>query len=673
MEQTPTKPELELIAAVESGKTASFLTGNPKQDDPAHGKTWGAERTLRAQAIRDLCIGIGTQYRVSPLGIQISGARIVGTLDLERLDLRCPLVLRKCFVEELAKLDLLTTTVLDLCGSAFVGGFSANGIVAEKGVFITNGFKTEGEVRLISAKIGNDLNCGGAEFRHANCSLSVDRSVIGGNLDLSRTKAKGAVRLVGVQISGQLNCTDGKFESAKGNALIADGASVRRGVHLSGDFVARGGVSLLSAEIGGDLSCDHGMFENPHGNALAADGIAVAGSVHLTQGFKAQGQVKFIGGTIKGDLECQDCSIENPNGHTFWADQLVVKGQTILGQGFSSKGIVRMNDICVASVLDCRHGHFENPDGDAIWADRCDVRGGVLMSDGFTAKGGVRLRAAHIGVELRCSGTFDGPAEGVPSFDFRHGRLDGTLFWWPQRVRGTVTFNHAKIWQLDDRETGWQNLRELDLLAFEYSIFTRAGRPITAREGLEWIARAQPNSWQPQPYEQLSRVLRQMGFDKDAREVAFSKQVSRRKSGKISRPVRSWLWISEYTIGHGYKPWLILLYFFAFIGVGTAVFQYAYSSGVMQPTREGVYLQREYRSCLNCGRPAGDCLPREYPRFFSFIYSVDAFVPFVNLHQENYWLPQQVAYEAYLWFHIFFGWLVTSLGLVAVTGILKKD
>jgi hypothetical protein len=73
-----------------------------------------------------------------------------------------------------------------------------------------------------------------------------------------------------------------------------------------------------------------------------------------------------------------------------------------------------------------------------------------------------------------------------------------------------------------------------------------------------------------------------------------------------------------------------------------------------------------------------------------WLYSIDAFFPFVNLHQEHYWWPDSHASREYvlfgrrltlsgralryyLWFEIGAGWLLSAIILAGVTGLLRSD
>ena len=76
----------------------------------------------------------------------------------------------------------------------------------------------------------------------------------------------------------------------------------------------------------------------------------------------------------------------------------------------------------------------------------------------------------------------------------------------------------------------------------------------------------------------------------------------------------------------------------------------------------------------------------QYPRFDPIVYSVDAFVPIINLHQETYWLPDANAdtrrgyavhwgdlLRWYHWVHISLGWLLSFLFVAGLSGLVRKD
>jgi hypothetical protein len=86
-------------------------------------------------------------------------------------------------------------------------------------------------------------------------------------------------------------------------------------------------------------------------------------------------------------------------------------------------------------------------------------------------------------------------------------------------------------------------------------------------------------------------------------------------------------------------------------------------------------------------RPADDS---RYEVLHPLLYSLDVFLPFVNLHQEHYWWPDAQAsgrYSAlgvpvrltgalvlyYLWAQIIAGWLLSAIFIAGVTGLLRNE
>jgi hypothetical protein len=72
------------------------------------------------------------------------------------------------------------------------------------------------------------------------------------------------------------------------------------------------------------------------------------------------------------------------------------------------------------------------------------------------------------------------------------------------------------------------------------------------------------------------------------------------------------------------------------------------------------------------------------------LYSLDVFLPFVDLHQEHYWWPDEAAsgecaiagrrvlirgshLRVYLWVQIIAGWLLSAIFVAGVTGLIRSD
>jgi multidrug efflux pump subunit AcrA (membrane-fusion protein) len=770
-----TDAEKHLIMMAEAGEVADYSTGESDQDNPEQGASWGAERTLRAEVVRRLCLRLNPDWPIDPKGVRVHGAKITGDLDLGSATIAFPLEMARCHVAGEIILSDATTKRLRFSGSQLLEGLNGDGVTVKGSVLLSEGFSAKGEVRLLDADIGGTLVCINGTFENPNgAALSADRMTVKGSVFLrGGFSAKGKVRLSGTAISGDLDCDNGTFENPDGDALSADGMTVKGSLFLREGFSAKGEVRLLGAVIGDTLACGNGTFESPDGRALSADRITVKGSVFLREGFSAKGEVRLPGAdigsnlecingtfensdddalsadgmTVKGDvflsggfsakgqvrlpgadiggaLACNNGTFENPDDTALSAVGMTVKGNVFLSEGFSAKGEVRLPGADIGSNLECINGTFENPDGDALSADNMIVKGNVFLRKGFSAKGQVRLPGADIGGNLECiNGTFENPdgdalsavgmtvkgnvllsegfsakgqvclpgadiggdlacyaarfetnqqsmdPDGSVVFSLAAARVTGVLVWRNLEILGQATFAHAKVGGLFDDRNSWPDRGSLDLNGFEYDEFA-FDAPASAAARIDWLKRQEP--FRAQPYEQVIRVLRRTGHDRDAREVAIAKQVALRDSGLMSPMSKRWNRFLEITVAYGYKPWRALVYAIAFCVLGAGLFDLGFSTGLMSPASASIFLRSEF---VESG---GTWLPSAYPRFKAPVYALDVFLPIVDLHQESRWLPNMRngwgwALWIYMWIHIMAGWVLTSVFVAALTGLIKKD
>jgi hypothetical protein len=168
---------------------------------------------------------------------------------------------------------------------------------------------------------------------------------------------------------------------------------------------------------------------------------------------------------------------------------------------------------------------------------------------------------------------------------------------------------------------------------------------VAARLG--WLARDE-EGYVPQPYEQLAACYRRAGQDDDARKVAIAKQRRRRQT--LNRPGKAWNSLLRWTVGYGYRTWQAGLWLLGLLAVGAVVFASAYPDA------------------MALAKKPDDPLPAFQP----WVYSLDVLLPVVNLHQEEFWIPEGVA-RWWAWFSILAGWLLTTVVIAALSGLLKRD
>jgi len=237
--------EQKLLDSCFRGEVCSLGKERPETPTP--------QNTIRAGFLRFLVLGGDAANPVHEHGVLLQGAWIKAPLDLRGATSAGDVYLTRCWFDEPPTLyDACIKGTLSLEGSR-VKELAADRLSSEGDVFLRNGFKAEGNVRLLGAKIGGSLECDNASF------------------------------------------TTGKGDS--GDALNADRIEVNGGVFLRNGFKAEGDVSLLGAKIGGNLSCIKATICGS-GAGLSLEGMAVAGKFFFRQNSPAIGNVLLSGARV---------------------------------------------------------------------------------------------------------------------------------------------------------------------------------------------------------------------------------------------------------------------------------------------------------------------------------------------------------------------------------------
>jgi hypothetical protein len=544
-----TAAEIKLLRHAPKGEVA-VCGPNMNPDDPANdpskAEKWGADRQIRATLIGWLCVDRHAKELVDPKGIQAFGAKLTGALDISYVTVPFGLTLWHCRLMGPVKLRAVEIPELDLQGT-WVRSLAADGAHVKGDVFLRNGFCAEGEVHLLGARMGGDLDCRNATFKNPP----------------------------------------------------------RAGVERTGD-------------------------------ALSADRAVVQGSVFLREGFRAEGEVRLLGAQIGGVLDCSRGTFKNP----LQAD--------VAGGGY------------------------------ALSADGIAVTGAVFLREGFGAEGEVRLPGARIGVDLDCTkATFSG------ELNAERAAIKGVLSWrsivHPERAQLNLT--NASVGALVDDAQSWPSRGNLFLDGFVYQRISDGPRDAQSR--LKWLERL--DSFTPQPYRQLAKVFRDEGNDAGARLVLFEMEHRRRKKEDRGWFARVWSHILRWTIGYGYYPGKALWWLAALTVLGLILFWGGYALGSIAPTDKVAYNSFKQNSHL----------PPHYESFYASIYSLENSLPLVKLGQVDRWQPDPNAewvckpakwvprslcvalsptpLRCFRWAQICLGWILATLFVAGITGIVRKD
>jgi hypothetical protein len=87
------------------------------------------------------------------------------------------------------------------------------------------------------------------------------------------------------------------------------------------------------------------------------------------------------------------------------------------------------------------------------------------------------------------------------------------------------------------------------------------------------------------------------------------------------------------------------------------------------------------KEAYHCSRDHGQ-LPHHYQRFTASIYSLENSLPFVNLGQKDHWTPDPNPQRSrwmpgilrwFRWGQVLLGWLLATLFVAGVTGVVRKE
>jgi hypothetical protein len=128
------------------------------------------------------------------------------------------------------------------------------------------------------------------------------------------------------------------------------------------------------------------------------------------------------------------------------------------------------------------------------------------------------------------------------------------------------------------------------------------------------------------------------------------------------------------------------------IFLGYFLFYLGSTHGLISPTSDKAYAKAPNGQLII--ENGGQKISEEYPVFHALVYSIESFTPLLKLDQTSNWTPnanrhteistfcrqalisRQVPFSGnflryYLYFHIASGWLLTSLWVGAITGLVK--
>jgi len=608
--------------------------------------------------------------------VRIIASKCTGQIILARAGIGGDLTIRKS--------EFWTAGARPVNGSGGGELFVATGAnISGEATFISSSFG--GQILLAQSGIGLSLGFqGGSINTHAKANFSFlgSDATIGGAVYFSDGfTTNGGIRFTRADITGQvslISCTAKRFEM--------DGAKVHGGLSAGGKGTVQEGLSLAGSEIDGPVTMDEvTVFQGV--NFARAN---LKSSLKLTSKFDCRGEFSLVSARILGSLIAESTSLALFIGPEK-ADRKDIPGSGVALRGDGAQvqgdinfrhadivGTVRFRNADVSGDLDFAGAKISAWHGRALRLTGARVGGGLYLRNGFTTDGAIRLARARVNGILDFTASVIGPADPpllapLMAIDAQGLDVQGVMILRAlgKRSAGTVSFNNARIGRLVDDWRSWKQFHyRIDGLEFkvvEQSRTLRVSRdegepsktegPMTLRQRIEWLHDQQ--DWNVQPYEHIARVFRDGGFEADAQKVLIRKSQHLREKGGLTRSATVKNWLLDHLLSYGYNPWRSLIPMALMLLIGFWVFQSALTAHALIPKDK-----------------------TDKTEFNRFAYSLDAFIPLVNLKQREafvYVRPsnlssgQFVFFQTYFWVHTGLGWILTTVAAAGLTGLIKKE
>ena len=486
----------------------------------------------------------------------------------------------------------------------------------------------------ISLTVKADLDLSGSHFAGVsghesdladvgNCAVYLNHAHIGGRLLLSATsqsrfETSGSVKMDGARINSSVLLHGALLRDCEESALSARSAVIGGNVELlpahGHRCEVRGEVSLVASHITGDLDCSSARIFNPGGRSIHGEDMVVE-SVFLSQELP---ETPF---EACGRLNFLSATV---GGSFFMTNARICPGPDytgMLGQG--GPVAINLQQIRVSNAMVFFTVGALEPDGPP------DAAGAIRPVEGWFMLAGAQMNTL-----------IDNIATGWPAPGYLD--IDGAIY---QRIR------HVDGGDLVARRITW--------LRKQFP----GGRP-------------GPGNFRPQPYEQLTRALRESGLTREADEIAVEK-IRMRLAARVDQPwkrlfPRLLMLISH----HGYSTSRAVYTFIIFVLFGAVMYTAAVGSfdqpffPFEQPPEPTSYVLP-----FGLGEVA---VPLGCPGLDTLHYALDFALPVINLGQDSFCRFVPIGPSRWLWLilHSLYGLFGAGLSAVVVltlTGVLRRD
>ena len=276
-------------------------------------------------------------------------------------------------------------------------------------------------------------------------------------------------------------------------------------------FESSGSVKLDGAHIESSLELHGALLRDSEEPALSARSAVIGGNVELVPGHghrcEVYGEVALAAARITGDLDCGSALLVNPQGRVLHCEDLVVESVFLVRSDpelpFEASGRLNFLTATVGGSFFLTNARLTpGPD-----------YSGLLVQGGPVAANLQQIRISNALILFNV-GARD--TEGRASADDAVRPLQG---WFLLTGSQMTTL-------IDSIDTGWPAVGYLNIDGASYQRVRHVDGGDLVAKRIAWLrhqfpgGRPDASTYRPQPYEQLTRVLRDSGLSREADAIA---------------------------------------------------------------------------------------------------------------------------------------------------------
>ena len=517
-----------------------------------------------------------------------------------------------------------------------------------------------GPAMFVDAKIDGSFEAGDVRF---GASADFSDVKVGGSAIFGETVFFGPAMFVDAKIDGNFGADDARFgASADFSDVKVGGSAIFGAIDDDGTFLGKtvfsGRVEFENAEISGNFEAVGTRFVQP----ANFNGMEVGGSAFFIEAVFA-GTADFAGANIGGDFQATRAKFTNSKEGVNLSDIKVGNTASFVQAVFS--GPVRFASADITLDLNANDARFTNGSEKANFGSM-KVGGSAAFFDSVF-EGPVDFTNAHVGTFNADRARFYNPKTanfGAMKADYAYFR--GTAF------LGTADFIDMEVKRAFfiratfDREvsmidTDFQSInfsdvfwprppRPIDLNGMTYRFIYAGDDEDSSTELLELLNRS---VYHANPYANLEEYFRKRGEPAKADSV-FIAQKRRERDEVWGGDRTEWRWwrsrMVDTMVLFGLSPQRAFIWALLPLALGTVLFR------------------KRYMEYMVPDRPEDTRF-----KYNSFWYSLDLFLPFIDLQAAKYWAPSPSygLQRRYMLIHTFAGWILIPIGLLALTGVFR--